>query len=515
MKVGILYDSKKFGNVLRAECNIEANEVVLKEDVPVLVASRDPSKSTMRKPSRSQISTDDDQLNAEVETLYFLHVEAFARASRDVQRKILDTFYCPEETAFSDPELKRAYSILSNRARRVASFVSRFNEDACRGLTLKELQHAALIFDLNAHRLRNTDVLYEYASKITHSCAPNTNYDPKTGTFVALRRIQTGELITSNYLDTNIFPTRYRRELLLKTKLFWCQCKRCEQGVDLPRAMPCPKCTKQKRDKDGMYDLSVALESVPVSYVTCRGFAESSKWRCSNCRTAFDSNPLAPIDNVKDPERRLEILGLDMACNMRLKSKDAGDFFTYSLCLLGARHWIPRHVQRALLRERLLQENEFTLKTREACHDGLNQLWNWIENHTYGEARYELCDIVIMFLRRLTSQKYDLRGDEMLQIWEKRLELEDSFRSEYRKSNVVLWPLIIDVPVPRNVKVGKSFVLRPFQGLELKMCLLEQCHKDGDTFRVKIPKSVIDESKIAEVEAAYRVWEESEAKIVD
>ena len=136
--------------------------------------------------------------------------------------------------------------------------------------------------------------------------------------------------------------------------------------MDLPRAMPCVNCVK--RGEDGLFDLSVALEQVPVSYVTRRGTLESSKWRCSNCRKSFDSSPLAPIDKIKDPERHLEILALDMTCNMKQHHKDAGDFFVYTLRLLGARHWIPRQVQQALLRVGMNENMDS--KKREAVHDG-------------------------------------------------------------------------------------------------------------------------------------------------
>eukprot|EP00938_MAST-03A_sp_MAST-3A-sp1_P005442 g5442.t1 len=512
-KVRIERGRENLGDVLVATKSMDIGQVVLKEE-PVLVASRDPTKSTLRKPKRSQISTSDDPLTAEVEMFYFMHLEAFARANRDVQRKVLDTFFCPTVEVFSkDAELKRAYSVLRSRGERVASFVKRFNAEACRGLTLKELEKVSLIYDLNAHRLGNSDVLFEYASKITHSCAPNTRYDPRTGSVVALKPIKKGDLITSNYLDTNLFPTRYRRELLCKTKLFWCKCRRCEQGVDLPRAMPCVNCVK--RGEDGLFDLSVALEHVPVSYVTRRGILESNKWRCSNCRKSFDSNPLAPIDKIKDPERHLEILALDMTCNMKQHHKDAGDFFVYTLRLLGARHWIPRQVQQALLRVGMNENMDS--KKREAVHDGLDQLWNWVEKHTDGDARYELRDLVILFLRRLSSKTYDRRGDELLKLWEKRVEIENSFRTEtyLSRKSYVRWPLKIDLPVPKNLKLGEVFVSRPFEGLELKMRLLEPCHKDGDTFRVKIPKSAVDESKIESIENAYRDWEERGAEIVD
>ena len=515
MKKVKIESKRSLGNVLIAREDFEIGQVVLKEEKAVLVASRDPTKSMLRKPKRSQISTSDDPLTAEVEMFYFMHLEAFARANRDTQRKVLDTFFCPTVDMFSeDAELKRAYSVLSSRASRVASFVKRFNAEACRGLTLEELEKVSLIFDLNAHRFRSSDVLFEYASKITHSCAPNTRYDPKTGSVVALRPIKKDELITSNYLDTNLFPTRYRRELLCKTKLFWCNCRRCNQGVDLPRAMPCPNCVE--RGENALLDLNVALEHVPVAYVTRRGIVESNKWRCSSCRKSFDSNPLSPIDKIEDPERHLEILALDMTCNMKRDLKDAGDFFAYTLRLLGARHWIPRQVQQALLRVGINENMD--RKKREAIHDGLNQLWNWVEKHTDGDARYELHDLVILFLKCMSNKTYDRRGDELLQLWEKRLEIKDStFRnSAYmsRKSRVQ-WPLIVDLPVPQNIKVGESFVSKPFEGLELKMRLLESCHKDGDTFRVKIPISSVDESKIESIENAYRDWEERDAKIVD
>ena len=75
--------------------------------------------------------------------------------------------------------------------------------------------------------------LYEKASKMAHSCAPNCAFfiRPETMELVvrALCVIEEGELITISYLDELqlLLPVFLRREITWRTKFFECQCLRC------------------------------------------------------------------------------------------------------------------------------------------------------------------------------------------------------------------------------------------------------------------------------------------------
>ncbi len=83
--------------------------------------------------------------------------------------------------------------------------------------------------------------IYEFASRINHSCIPNTtrgfssSYFPDQDghiIFVALRDIKEGDEITTDYLSA-AGTTEQRRELLKEHHGFVCGCQACVDGVDI------------------------------------------------------------------------------------------------------------------------------------------------------------------------------------------------------------------------------------------------------------------------------------------
>jgi hypothetical protein len=91
--------------------------------------------------------------------------------------------------------------------------------------------------------------LFLYASKVAHSCQPNTAYTSKTQDgkleYKVIRAIHTGDMVTFSYLDKLYeTPTFIRREKLHHSKAFLCECNRC-MGPDFSRQFSCVTCNKQ------------------------------------------------------------------------------------------------------------------------------------------------------------------------------------------------------------------------------------------------------------------------------
>ncbi len=64
--------------------------------------------------------------------------------------------------------------------------------------------------------------------------------------FVAVCRIEPGEVLTANYLgyalEHALMSTPMRLRMLRNSKMFTCTCPKCKQQPDHARAMPCPRC---------------------------------------------------------------------------------------------------------------------------------------------------------------------------------------------------------------------------------------------------------------------------------
>jgi hypothetical protein len=90
--------------------------------------------------------------------------------------------------------------------------------------------------------------LFIYGSKIPHSCSPYVSYLSKTVDgaleYKVIRPITMGEVVAFTYMeDLYQTPTFERREFLMRTKAFMCQCQRCE-GQDYCRMAKCPTCSR-------------------------------------------------------------------------------------------------------------------------------------------------------------------------------------------------------------------------------------------------------------------------------
>jgi hypothetical protein len=108
--------------------------------------------------------------------------------------------------------------------------------------------------------------LFIYGSKIPHSCSPNVAYSSKTVDgaleYKVIRPITTGEMVAFTYMeDLYQTPTFERREFLMRTKAFMCQCQRCV-GQDYCRMSKCSTCSR---------------------FVACEYQEQEAIWRCPSC----------------------------------------------------------------------------------------------------------------------------------------------------------------------------------------------------------------------------------------
>lgn len=156
--------------------------------------------------------------------------------------------------------------------------------------------------------------LFEYGSKMSHSCNPNTipetfpaslPNESSTAGYRAIRPIKAGEQITFSYVgnsfeklnpqllceagprvafsSSNIFtmPTRSRRKFVLEQRGFVCRCSRCD-GPDVCRPLKCPR--------DGCED-----------YALLDGKIE--EWSCRKCGTLEKFE----MTTVLDFEERMDV----------------------------------------------------------------------------------------------------------------------------------------------------------------------------------------------------------------
>lgn len=147
------------------------------------------------------------------------------------------------------------------------SFVAEFKDLALRiacsqDLPVDHVMKLLAIMKANAHGFKgeatayteqvgsvtqaHKSALFDLASKVAHSCFPNSMYSSKTGKlrYIAIRQIAVGEQITFSYLgDLWSTPTEERRAQLLQSKRFVCHCKRCSNPDDC-RAVSCHKSCK-------------------------------------------------------------------------------------------------------------------------------------------------------------------------------------------------------------------------------------------------------------------------------
>ncbi|KAL0275681.1 UNVERIFIED_CONTAM: hypothetical protein PYX00_003468 [Menopon gallinae] len=156
----------------------------------------------------------------------------------------------------------------------IGQFIPRFYKYG--EFTEEEILKVAGIVQVNAHHVPLQDPgyvsIYERASLLEHSCRANCSKSfTREGRIVirAARTIQKGEHLSISYTEP-LLGILARREHLLDTKYFLCQCERCTDPTELGTNFNSLKCLS--KDCHG-YMTPLLRSVVPVG----------SMWRCSAC----------------------------------------------------------------------------------------------------------------------------------------------------------------------------------------------------------------------------------------
>jgi len=195
-------------------------------------------------------------------------------------------------------------------------------------------------------------------------------------------------MVSVDYLGpATLKDTKRRRELLWASKLFHCECPRCNEWPDITRGLPCPDCLQKAglhRDHDGLLPAhwqtnskafnigTVYRHPQAVSKVVGEHKALGSPWKCSSCMQSFGDDDLGEV--VLEREEMLCSLvdGLDE----RFSSPDPpvwDDLVkAWATCLryVGLEHWTLRRIE-FLLIERVVWDVQLGHDTAEGVVDHL------------------------------------------------------------------------------------------------------------------------------------------------
>eukprot|EP00798_Chlamydomonas_sp_ICE-L_P000008 gene8-12816_t len=218
-------------------------------------------------------------------------LSAFKSATSQRQQAVLGMFHPPLDSPEACAALRTSGNVLELAA---ASEL---------GIDIEVAQRVVLISHYNAHsffghnNIPAGDVLvpggvvpdapytalFEIGSKVEHSFFPNVTYSSKSGQLVytATLDIAAGERVTFSYIHYIDIPEQARRNALLTSKSFRCECARCE-GPDMCRPLPCPVC------KDG-----VVLRTSP-----CDG-QEPASWTCLACQAQSSDENMHDARNIE------------------------------------------------------------------------------------------------------------------------------------------------------------------------------------------------------------------------
>lgn len=220
-----------------------------------------------------------------------LKILAYVAASPDTQASVLRCF-CPDTTAHADALVvrqARAFATCLLQHPPVPEFAEWAAQQAEAAAAADTAQQAAfdvlvrvwLIWVMNGHASQQGSALFEYGSKLTHTCAcPNTVYRTAkgdiasvveavdggsgslqqpgaaaapaaggdaaaAGSHLALSPISPGELLTTNYLGMGhkrLMSTPARQKHLQDKFLFTCTCRRCVSCLSVTRGCPGSLC---------------------------------------------------------------------------------------------------------------------------------------------------------------------------------------------------------------------------------------------------------------------------------
>ncbi|KAA6370984.1 MAG: hypothetical protein EZS28_033489, partial [Streblomastix strix] len=136
--------------------------------------------------------------------------------------------------------------------------------------------------------------IFEVASRVPHSCAPNMSYVVKKQMpaglrYRCVRRVKIGELLSFSYIesyDIMFRPTSMRRADLMRHKYFFCLCPRC-RAEDMTRPLFCPDVhvckTPQATRRPGQLPVAVRCDVEGWSFMSSHpdmfGSEEDEDWK--------------------------------------------------------------------------------------------------------------------------------------------------------------------------------------------------------------------------------------------
>ena len=267
----------------------------------------------------------------------------FCQASHAVQQAVLDMFAA---TDLEPSEVAGLYCALD--LQKIARL------PWARPWSLDTLLRVWRVWQLNAHEFaQDSSALFELGSKLAHSCCNNTSYTsrrhPGSGCHIALSPIAAGDLVTTNYLgDWTLMSTPQRQALLLREKLFRCDCARCA-APDTTSTVPCPGCHPRAA---GLLPADVALPAPGAAVHYAVPSADHARWVCGGCGRAWGGDAVfapereGPRGNLLERHLEDRVRAFDQRLDdnpLTTRSEILTLFATVSR-VLGIRHWATAQV---------------------------------------------------------------------------------------------------------------------------------------------------------------------------
>ena len=295
-------------------------------------------------------------------------LRVFCKASNATQKAVL-SLHSGSSHASCIKEYALAKRLVSEEVERCASKAWR---KVRADITDSVLERVCLIIMLNAYAFGDESenmAIFATATAMNHSCEANVRADssvePGRGCFLAKRPIHEGEALMTNYIGdlVALMSTPARRQALLTSKMFVCQCQRCCEDADVGRRVPCPACHPRERSLGGDYEFSkeIALGRVPVHYAMPLSGEPDALWRCEHCEQTHDDAAVMPGPTSQgglagrswETVVEQHVLNLDrMWCDrgdmfsgeLQHLFGEARDLFTSVSLSMGNQHWTTRRL---------------------------------------------------------------------------------------------------------------------------------------------------------------------------
>ena len=232
-----------------------------------------------------------------------LRLRAFCEASMEVQQRLLQHFCAPLEDIDTAAASTAPHRV---KMRELLTMAERFvGEPWASTHSLDTLRRVLLASFLNSHSFENgTSAMFEHGCLCNHSCAANAAYYSDQGALchVALRQIEAGEAVTTNYLGKDAaIATPMRQALLLVGKLFRCACTRCS-GPDLVRAMPCLNCHSRPLAHSGGAGIAYVIPRPGTLELQAAPAVAAARtapvvWKCDGCHTQWNDRQLQALSS--------------------------------------------------------------------------------------------------------------------------------------------------------------------------------------------------------------------------